>query len=266
MVALLQPIQGMSLDAFINTLVQLLIGHLDLIASRRLMLQSLHLLFQKFRAKQVSLLLKDLIGLVESIRASSLSRQGQYREAVLFALLEMHYTFGRVFNYAESDMLERIVSYPGCVVIQTAGLPPEMASLLASLFIHYAYERRGALEGNHHLLTFVLDDALPLVQARGSEVDRINPLARWAFMGRSRRMGIVVSAQNFSLIHDALKNNTETVVCCASYGRDAEELARYMNLTREQAAVLPMLRPGEVVAIARGAWPLAVRGRFPEVR
>jgi hypothetical protein len=79
-------------------------------------------------------------------------------------------------------------------------------------------------------------------------------------------MGMVVSAQNFSLLHRALQHNTDGLMVFASYGRDAEELSRFMNLTREQAAMLPILRPGQAVALARSVWPLAVHGLVPRVR
>ncbi|OQY98218.1 MAG: hypothetical protein B6D36_17870 [Planctomycetes bacterium UTPLA1] len=85
------------------------------------------------------------------------------------------------------------------------------------------------------------------------------------FLLHSRKMGLCVAAQNFSLISPALRNNTDTVLCFGSYGRDAEEVGRHLSLTKEQAAMLPVIRPGEVIAIARSTWPLAVHGFVPEV-
>ena len=89
--------------------------------------------------------------------------------------------------------------------------------------------------------------------------------ALWVLLARSRRIGFIVAAQNFHLISPTLKNNVANVVVCGSFGRDAEELAKYLNLDKNQATMLPVLQPGEVIAIARSTWPLAVYGRVPMV-
>jgi hypothetical protein len=94
----------------------------------------------------------------------------------------------------------------------------------------------------------------------------INPVANWAFMGRSRRMGMICAAQNYSLISPAFRNNASTVLCFSSWGQDARELALDLHLTKEQAARIPQLKPGEVIGIARSVWPLAVYGKFPEMK
>lgn len=121
---------------------------------------------------------------------------------------------------------------------------------------------------DHHPILFCLDDAMKLLQTRmsvgGEEV--IDPISAWVLLARSRKISFIVAAQNFSLISPTLKNNVTNVVVCGSFGRDAEELAKYLNLDNDQAAMLPVLQPGEVIAIARSTWPLAVYGRVPMVK
>jgi len=266
--AMLQPVAGMSVFAFTSVIVELLANHLNLMASRRLMRETLQILFKRPRQQGTWPTLSEWIDLIEKIRVDAVSRLGQYREAALYALKGIENELGEVVGFAASNLLERMYSQAGCFVIMTGGLSVEAASLLASLFINHAYLSREASDsGSRHPLIFVLDDALPLVRGNAAAESEggINPLSTWAFMGRSRGIGFVVAAQNFSLISPVLRNNSDTVLCFGSYGRDAEELARHLNLDRDQAAVLPVLRPGEVVAIARSGWPLAVYGRVPEV-
>ena len=264
--ALLQPVHGMAINHFINVMVQLLATHLNLFASRRLMLETLQILFKRKRPRGMWPTLSEWIELIERIHVNAVSRVGQYREALLFSLKGILNEFGNVVNYAASDLFSLIFSRHGCFVIITDGLSVDAASLLSSLFINYAYESRG-LRHRDEPLIFVLDDALPLVRGTtaGEAEGGINPLSTWAFMGRSRRIGFVVSAQNFALISPVFRMNADSLLCFASYGRDAEELGRHLNLTVEQQAALPLLRPGEVVAIARSVYPLAVYGRVPEV-
>lgn len=268
MLAMLQPVPGMALNVFINVFVQLLAAHLNLFASRRLMLETLHLLYKRKRSSGVWPTLSEWIDLIDKIRANAASRLGQYREALLYSLKQIVNEFGDVVNYTSSNFMEKLFKQHGCFVINTSGLSVEMASLLASLFVFWVYEKRGLPNTTvDHPVVFVLDDALPLVKgSTASESEGgINPLSTWAFMGRSCGIGFVVSAQNFSLISPALRNNADSLLCFGSYGRDAEELGRHLNLTKDQQDLLPLLRPGECVAIARSVWPLAVYGRVPEV-
>lgn len=185
----------------------------------------------------------------------------------MFAMRQVLIELGEVINFAASDMLDRLLALRGVVVIVTEGLSSPMQALLASVFLNYAYRVRQAAVDSTTLapLYCVIDDALPLAygSAAAEAEGGISPLAEFVFMGRSRRMAIVISAQNFSMLSPALRANCHVTLCLGSYGRDAEEVARHMSLTREQAERLPFLTPGE--AVARVApWP-AMYGRIPEV-
>lgn len=267
-IAALQPPQNMAIGAFINVMTQLFAVHLDLFASRRLMGDTLDLLFKRRRAPGTWPWFSEWMATIEKIHANAVSRLGQYREAALWAMKGVYRELGGVIDYTSSNMLEQIFSMQGCVVIHTGGLSVEARSLLASLFINYAFEsRKGEDPDELRPLVFMLDDALPLLRgsAAADAEGGINPISTWSFMGRSRKIGICAAVQNFSLLSPAFSNNASTVLCFGSYGRDAEELARYMNLTRDQAAMLPVAQRGGVVAIARSVWPMAVRGRVAEV-
>ncbi len=84
-------------------------------------------------------------------------------------------------------------------------------------------------------------------------------------MGRAFNIGLVVSAQNFSLLSPALRNNTSTVICLSALGEDVQAMSLHMSLTPEQAEVLPRLRLGEAVVLARSEWPLAIKGFILEI-
>lgn len=265
---IVQPVTKRTLTAFINITVQLLATQFRLYASRRLMLDTLHLLFRRVRQGGTWPTLSEWIDCLEKINVPAMSRYGQYKEALLFSLKGLYYELGDVLDYAASDFLERLFVTPGCFVINTSGISVESASLLASLLINHAYESRADADISQcQPIFFVLDDALPIVHGGTAAESEggINPMSNWSMMGRSRRIGMIVAVQNFSLISPALRNNTDTICCFGSTGRDAEELSRHLNLTREQAAVLPVMRPGEVVVWARSVHPLAVYGRQPEM-
>lgn len=266
-IAMLQPVMGIEVPSFVNTMVQLLARESHLFASRRLMLDTLAPLYRKVRAHGTWPTLSEWFNVLDLLRVSAASRMGQYREAAMFALRQVLIELGEVVNYAASDMLDRLFARQGVVVIITEGLSSPMQALLASVFLNYAYLLRQPARELDELppLYCLLDDALPLAygSATSEAEGGISPLAEWCFMGRSRRMALVVSAQNFSLLSPALRTNSHVIICVGSYGRDAEELSRHMSLTREQAERLPFLTPGE--AVARVApWP-AMYGRIPKV-
>lgn len=265
-IAMLQPVGRLAY--FCNVFVEMLASHLHLMASRRLLLETLQLLYQRQRPIGTWPTLSEWISTIDKIRVNSVSRLGQYREAALYALRGVQNELGDVVSYVRSDIVEKMLATPGVFVIQTSGLSVDVASLLTGLIVNIAYETRGLQGANiHDPLLIVLDDALPLVHGHltAESEGGTNPLNTWSFMARSRGMGFIVSAQNFSLISPALRNNADTILCFGSYGRDAEELSRHLHLTPEQASLLPQIRPGGVVAIARNVWPLAIYGQVPKV-
>ncbi len=237
-IAMLQPVSGLQATAFAIGMVAMLASHLSLIASRRLMLETLLPSYQRRRPKETWPTLSEWIETIEKIRVTSTSRLGQYREAVLYALGSLNLELGNVVNYAASDFFDKVFETDGCLVISSSGLSAEAASILASLYINWIFERRG-LPGADMTrpVVFVLDDALSLVRgslSSDAEGSSVNPLSSWAFLGRSRGIGFIVSAQNFSLMSPALTLNARTVLSFGSYGRDAEDLGRFMNLNTEQ--------------------------------
>ena len=266
-IAALQPV-GPNPIFFYTGMVEMLASMMHLFASRRLMSETLDLLQKRKRPPNTWPRLSEWIEMIASIQVSAASRYGQYKEAALYALKKLYFELGPAIDYASSNFFEQIFAYKGCVVITTTGLSVESESVLASLFINYAYRSREGVDPDTlEPLIFILDDALPLVRGNHpSETEGgINPFSTWMFMGRSRKIGFVISAQNFSLISPALKGNVDTVLCFSSYGSDSRELEQYLNLTPEQAAVLPTIRPGEVIAIARSVHPLPVYGLVPEL-
>lgn len=263
--AMLQPVG--ELTGYINTLVELLALHFNLFASRRLLRKALSKLYAQQRARGHWPTLSELIDWLETLKVAPLSRVGGYREAALSALELFQSEVGPAVNYAQSDFCERLLAMRGCVVLLTDGLSSEVESLLISLLINAAYRSREGVDPQtlHHVL-FMIDDGLALLGlGSAQQTDGGTPLARYAHMGRSRRLGCVLSAQNYSLVSPVFRNNTDTLVCVGATGMDARELAKDLHLTPEQAAVLPRLQPGEVVARARSVYPLAVYGRFGEL-
>ena len=266
--ALFQVLPGMSVAEFIALMTEMLARNLHLEASRRLISDLLYVLFTRKNDGEARVALSQLIDLVEKIRADALSRLGQYREAVLYALKDLLRRSGGILDHVSSNLLENVFSRPRTVIIKGGSIPVDHASLIVSLFVMYIFETRRKSRQTEPPVMFVLDDALPLVTGSMQRETEggMNPIANWSFMGRALNIGLVVAAQNFSLVSPALRNNCDTLVCLGSSGEDAAAVARHMNLNKEQAAILPTLRPGEAIVLARSVWPLAVKGFIPEVR
>ena len=262
----LQVPDGVDERSFISNLTELYRRQGHLYASKRLLLETLHRVFAEARQKNKVPVFQDWIN---AVRRVPVKRQVRgYQEAALALLTTVKLTLGEVLECERSDAFDRITQHRGCVVIKTVGLDPEMASLLISLIVDWVFQARGVQRTvSDRPVLFFLDDALNLVHGgiRQESEEGTNPIATWSLLGRSRGIGLIVSCQNFALMSPALRSNTETIVCCGSTGRDAEELARHLHLNREQHAALSVMQPGEVVVWARGQWPLPVYGRIPLV-
>jgi DNA helicase HerA-like ATPase len=265
--ALLQVIPGMEEDDFIALITEVLAQNLHLMASRRLISDSLYLLFRRKNQGQARVSINDLIELVERIRVDPVSRLGQYREAVLFALKDLSRRSGGILDHTESNFLQEVFSRPRTFIIRAGSIPVDHLGVVVSLFYMFVYERRRLSRQTQPPVMIVVDDALLI--ATGSmewETEGArNPIATWSFHGRSFNIGLVVSVQNFSPISPALCNNADTVVCLGSLGEDAAAVATHMNLNHDQSQELQGIPVGQAIVLARSVLPYAVRGWIPEV-
>lgn len=266
----LQPPEGVSVAHHLALFVDIIARHCRLEASRRLIFDCAHKLFDRPRRHGVWPCMSELISQLESERATAFSKSGQYKETAVFALKSLAYSFGDSIECASSDLFARVLAEPGVTVIRADALRVEAASLLAALFIYHAYETRANASAQHgDTICFVLDDALPLVSG-GSQFESegsTNPLAQWLFMGRSRGIGFLVSAQNYAAVSPIIRNNVSTVLAAGAYGADARELSRDLHLTRAQAEILPTIAnsAGLALVCARPIWGLPVLAKIPEV-
>ena len=268
--AMFQPPPGMAVVDFISIMTEMLARNLSLIASRRLISDTLMYLFTKKGkgGEQHKVCLSEVVEHLERMKVHAMSRLGQYREAVLYALKDLHRRSSGILDYSESNFLEQVFSQRRTLIIDCGNIAVDHLSIIVSLFYMYIYESRRIAGTNSPSVMIVVDDALPLVTGSSAAESEggINPISTWSFMGRSFNIGLVISGQNFSIISPALRNNTDTVMCFGGSGEDVQAIARHMNLTPEQAACIPRLQPGEVIAFARSVWPYAVKGYIPKVR
>ncbi len=252
----------LSREELVSKVLEVLDPHLHLGQSNRLFAG----IMKGMDPEQLSL--ATIISKLEGIEAARTSHLGGSRDQLLTNLKGLRERTGGLFASESSNFLTTLFSRSRTFILKTGGLNKNDASLLACWMYQWIYEKRRVTKERHPPVVFFFDDGMPLVygtRAKESE-GRTVPLATWAFMGRSLGIGMVVSAQNFSLISPSLRNNTSTVICVGSFGEDQSAISRFMGLDPDQSALLPRLRRGEAVAIARNQWPLALRGIVPEVR
>ena len=253
--------------AWAIVLSELFAASFSLQASRRLLVDVFEQMYGESRSEGVSPVWSRLVQRLEHLKAMPMTREGQYRAAVLFCAKCVQRELGPALGHVSSDFFAKMQEFDGCLVIRTDQLSAQVATFLVGVFLHWAYEDRARRrEEAHRRLVFAVDDALALVKGSTyTDTQELNPLSNLALMARSKNIGFVIGAQDYSLVSPALRGNCDTHIVCGAYGKDAEEVARDMNLTEEQEAELPLLRPGEAVVLARSTWPKAVRGRFPRI-
>jgi len=158
-------------------------------------------------------------------------------------------------------------SEPRTFVISSGEFDPSHLAIFISAFCMFIYETRRQTGLIVPPVFFVLDDAMSLAfgsLARESE-HVARPIVNWLLHARSLNINFCFSVQNFAETSPAIRNNCQTLVCLGATGQDAVELARHMNLTPEQARVIPQLTPGRGIILARGQYPLAVEVFIPMV-
>lgn len=143
-IALLQKPTCVPPSSFIATFTAMTARHLELEHSKRLMLDSLDRVFPRCE-EDTPPTFEDWMDAIKRIPVKGSFKIRQYQESALTALQEIHLSFGPVFSFRRSNMLELILTFPGIVVIHTNGLPASMAGYLCGVFAHYEFHRRTSL-------------------------------------------------------------------------------------------------------------------------
>lgn len=268
-IALFQPPSGTSITAFVIAIINLISAgtHYSLQASRRLAVDLLLSLMRRPRPRGTWPTLSELIKTLVAFKARPGSKEGFYRESLLYALKALHYELGDCINYARSDMVDRMLETSGVFVIDTHDLSPPAASFVAAYIMYLAvqYRRRPGADPDHYTF-FMFDDATDLV--RGSVATETesgtNPITDVALMGRSLKIGVFVLAHDFSQLSPALLSAARTCVLFRTSGRSAIAAARHLQLSPDQARMIPSLPVGHAIVTCPDQ-PTPVLGVQPEV-
>jgi len=266
-IAPFQKIQGMSDEEYIALLVSILAQSLNLIASRRLITEVLHILKNRKGKDIQDIDINRVIELIETIRTDPTSRLGQYKDATLYAFKDLVRRTGKVLTFASSTFFEEVFMWCRTFIFNMASIPPEHGGIIISLSIMREFFSRRLKKQSTPPVIICVDDAMnQIVGSAEKEAEGfINPLSNFIFLSRSFGIGMIFSAQNFSLVSPVIRGNCDTIIALGSSGRDAREIAEHMNLTERQKSVLPILRPGSAIVHAKSEWPLAVKGYFPYI-
>ena len=163
--AMFQPPMGMAIPDYVSIMTEIVARNLSLIASRRLLSDALTFLFTK-KGKdggQSTVGLCQVVEHLEGMKLHAMSRLGQYREALLYALKDLHRRSGGILDYRESNFLEQIFSRCRNFIIECGNIPVDHLSIIVSLFYMYIYETRRISGTNSPSVIICIDDALPVV-------------------------------------------------------------------------------------------------------
>jgi hypothetical protein len=261
--AVSQPPTGTSREAWTSVVARIFARAHDLHASRRLFTRVFTDLYTGC-AEDEYFTWDEFCTHLARIKVHPLSRQGGYREALLFAAEEFGREMGDALSFRASNYCERLQEDAACTVFDCSGLSEQSTVFLVSLIAEYIFRLRSVGSGSKRVVTFFLDDALGLTRAsKFADAERGLPLADLALLTRSVRAGFAFFAQSYNGVSPTLRMNASTTVVCSATGDDAYEVARAFDLTREQADELRLLEPGQAVVLARSRFPYALRGFFP---
>lgn len=231
------------------------------------------LLHKKFEELRLSrdgsgyISLGRLIYALEKFRPGWGRTEAQYRESMLGVLCDIENTFGSVFDYVESNFLEKLFDSARLVILELGNLSAEHYAFLVAFIATWL--NMGRLNGTlPHAPTvcFFLDDATVAADAQRDKdtPGGISPLAELSFMGRGQKIGFFFSAHTISSVSEKIVSNTETKYLLVLSGEDPRRAQYLLGTTPEQTERLRMLRPGEAVGLIPSVWPQPVYGRFPQ--
>ncbi len=205
-----------------------------------------------------------LINIHENFVPGRGSVEAYYKESMLYALREIQKTFGGIFDYYSSDFLEKIFNRTGLVAIQS-GAPLAAYTFFVTIFIQYIYLLRKAARftvGTFKKIIIILEDATMITDEK--ELGGTSPLTNLAFTARAYNIGIVYINHTIATsVSQKLLSNLENIFLLGLSGEDLRRIQQLLNCTPEQAKVIPLLQPGQFVALIPSMWPMAVLGQFP---
>lgn len=263
-ISLLQPPPGVPMPTWLNSIENVFKTAFRIMSAQRL----LRAKCQEVLARCPSGVYPPLWVLREQVRGHRPgrgSREVNYKESILGALTALGNTLG-VFDYAASNMLERLFAEPRLIVIRTENTPPDELCFIGALLIEWLFVYRQHNPSQRGLLAqFVLEDATPIV---GPQRSRETPgglsvVDQKANLTREMNMGLLIIAHEFAQLSDALVSACENLVAFSPRRDAGFLLQRLFGMDAEQTRAMKEFSRGMATASIPSVWPKPVPICFP---
>jgi hypothetical protein len=209
---------------------------------------------------------RKLIELVRSFKPGGGFREHNYKQSLLWTLIEWEQHLGSVFAYVKSNFLEKLYSTPGLAVIRARSQPTQHLGYLINHMSNWAYQDRIYNPSHRRVpLILILEDATTLADAqRDRETPGgVSPLTERMRVARETRIGHVGVFHSLSSPSPDIIKNCGSWIVCACQGEDERIVQHLIGTTPEQTAVIRTQPPGCAVFSGPSVHPLPFLIGFP---
>lgn len=200
--------------------------------------------------------LLDLDSLLDTVKSSGRVSK-DYLERVRNRVRENVLILKEVLGCSRGHPIEKIVEEHSLVILMN-GLPRSLAKFLTTSILKRIFtyrinsgKRLGPID-----LVVICDEAkliFPQSMERRSP-EGISALTNLISQISEFQVGLIVAEQIPSMLSDGIKGNLGTIICFRlSNGKDIAEVAKTMNLSKEEREYIPRLGTGEAIVRTVGA-------------
>jgi len=194
--------------------------------------------------------LLDLDSLLDTVKSSGRVNK-DYLDRVRNRVRENVLILGKVLGCSRGHPIEKIVEEHSLVILMN-GLPRSLAKFLTISILKRIFNYR--INSGKRLgpidLVVICDEAkliFPQSMERRSP-EGISALTSLISQISEFQVGLIVAEQIPTLLSDGIKGNLGTIICFRlSNGKDIAEVAKTMNLTKEEREYIPRLGTGEAI-------------------
>lgn len=203
---------------------------------------------------------------LEKFRPGPGSVESRYRESMIYSCKDWINCFGDIFDYYQSDMLDKLYNWSGLCTITVDAPIAASTAYITFIVRHFQNKSRLIFEsgGIPKAIFYIIEDSSILTDE--SELSGMtSPLVHMSFISRIYNQGFIFVGHNISTsFSKKLLGNLESMVIFG-ISEPTRVIQDLLRCSEQQAKVGQAIRPGELLTVMPAFHARTVYARYPYI-